>query len=89
VGAVYQATATFIDEHKYPPPGELVDVGGYRLHINCIGEGSPTVVMDSGLPGSSLDWSLVQSEVAEFTRVCAYDRAGFGWSDPGPTPRTS
>src|SRR5258706_7187226 len=66
----------------YPPPGQLVDVGGYRLHIICAGEGGPTVVPEAGLIGLALSWSLVQPEVAKFTRVCAYDRAGYGWSDP-------
>ena len=71
-----------------PPPGRLVDVGGFRLHINCTGEGTPAVVMDAALGGSSLSWALVQPELAKLTRVCSYDRAGFGWSDPGPVPRT-
>lgn len=75
--------------HPYPPPGNLVDVGGYHLHTNCSGEGKPTVVIDSGLGDFSLGWSLVQPEVAKFTRVCTYDRAGYGWSDLGPKPRTS
>ncbi len=89
VGIVYQAIATRADLTKYPPPGKLVDVGGYKLHINCIGEGSPTVVMDYGLGGLSLTWSFVQTEVSKFTRVCTYDRAGYGWSDSSPEPRTS
>jgi pimeloyl-ACP methyl ester carboxylesterase len=89
VGVVYQFVATKIDERKYPPPGSLVDVGGYRLHLNCMGEGTPTVVMDAGLGGGSLDWSTVQLEVAKFARVCSYDRAGVAWSDAGPQPRTS
>jgi pimeloyl-ACP methyl ester carboxylesterase len=92
-GAAYQAIGTVRDAYKYPPPGKLVDVGGYRLHIYCTGEcpseGSPTVVMDFGLGGWSSTWNLVQAEVAKFTRVCAYDRAGYAWSDPSPTPRTS
>jgi pimeloyl-ACP methyl ester carboxylesterase len=67
----------------------MIDVGGHRLHFYCVGKGSPTVVMDSGLPGSSLTWSLVQPEVAKFTRVCSYDRAGLGWSEPSSTPRTT
>src|SRR5512147_114574 len=73
---------------KYPPPGQIVDVGGYRMHINCMGEGSPTVILDAGNGESSLDWALVQPEVAKQTRVCAYDRAGYGWSDPSPLSRT-
>src|SRR4051812_37119691 len=87
-GASYEALAAAGDAHRYPPPGQLVDVGGYRLHIQCVGAGSPTVVLDAGLGGSSLDWSLVQAELGRTTRVCAYDRAGMGWSDPGPQPRT-
>ena len=63
------------------PAGRLVDIGGYRLHIDCQGKGSPTVVMDAGLGGASLDWSLVQPSLQETTRVCVYDRAGMGWSD--------
>lgn len=88
-GAVYQAIATAKDRRKYPAPGQMVDVDGFRLHLHCTGKGGPTVVIDSGLGSFSLDWHLVQPEVAKFTRVCTYDRAGYGWSDPGPQPRTS
>src|SRR5512137_2641660 len=70
-----------------PPIGKLVDVGGYRLHIYTTGTGSPTVVFEAGGASWSLDWHLVQTEVAKFTQVASYDRAGFGWSDPGPKPR--
>ncbi len=70
-----------------PAPGTHVWVGAHRLHLDCQGTGAPTVVLDSGLGGNSLDWSLVQPEVAAFTRACAYDRAGYAWSDPGPMPR--
>jgi len=59
------------------------------LNLNCTGKGSPTVVLDSGLGGSSLDWLRIQPEIAKFTRVCSYDRAGYGWSDPSLEPRTS
>lgn len=88
-GFLYQKLGTARDMRKHPPLGQLVDIGGRRLHLWCTGEGSPTVVLDSGLPGSSLSWTLVQPEVARFTRVCSYDRAGLGWSDPGPPPRTT
>ena len=71
------------------PPGQMVDVGGYRLHIDCRGEGSPTVVMDAGLGGLSLEWLPVQLPLSLHGRVCGYDRAGNGWSDPGPQPRTA
>ena len=87
-GAAYEAIAARGDAHTYPPPGQMVDVGGYRLHIHCVGTGSPTVVLDAGLSRTSLDWSLVQPVIGQTTRVCAYDRAGMGWSDPGPAPRT-
>ena len=89
-GVVYQFVAAKIDEYRYPPPGEMVDVGGYSMHLYCTGEGgAPTVVMDSGAGGSMLDWQLVQPEVARFARVCTYDRGGAGWSEPGAQPRTS
>jgi pimeloyl-ACP methyl ester carboxylesterase len=71
------------------PIGNLVDVGGHRLHIYATGEGSPPVIFESGGGSWSLDWHLVQTEVAKFTRACSYDRAGFGWSESGPKPRTS
>jgi len=74
---------------QYPAPGQLVDVGGYKLHINCMGEGSPTVILDAGFVESSSSWLFVQPEVAKVTRVCSYDRAGYGWSDPSPHPRTA
>jgi pimeloyl-ACP methyl ester carboxylesterase len=86
-GASYEAIMAAGDGKRYPPPGQLVDVGGYRLHLQCVGQGSPTVVLDAGLGGFSLDWGAVQPDIATSTRVCAYDRAGLGWSDPGPTPR--
>lgn len=70
-------------------PGTYIWVGSHRLHLNCIGQGSPTVIFDSGLGGSSLDWIRVQPEVASFTRACSYDRAGYAWSDAGPLPRDS
>ena len=72
-----------------PAPGTYIWVGDHRLHLVCRGSGSPTVVFDSGLGGSSLDWTLVQPAVASFTRACAYDRAGYAWSDQGPLPRDS
>src|SRR4028119_2300916 len=86
-GAIYQAIATELAERAYPPPGEMVDVGGYSLHINCVGQGSPTVVLDAGSGGFSAQWVRVQREVSVNTRVCAHDRAGMGWSEMGPDPR--
>ncbi|UCD48804.1 MAG: alpha/beta hydrolase [Phycisphaerales bacterium] len=88
-GMAYQALATARDARQYPLPGKLVDVGGHRLHIKCMGEGTPTVVLDAGVCDCSLNWCLVQPEAAKFTHVCSYDRAGMGWSEAGPMPRTS
>ncbi len=88
-GAVYQFVCTKLDEKAYPAPGKLIDIGGYKLHILCSGHGGPTVVLDAGMGGSSLDWSFVQPEIAKFARVCSYDRAGYGWSDASPLDRTS
>jgi pimeloyl-ACP methyl ester carboxylesterase len=69
--------------------GRLIDVGGHRLHLHCAGAGAPAVVFDAALGASSLSWSLVQPNVARLAQACAYDRAGFGWSDAGPLPRTA
>ena len=71
------------------PPGELVDVGGYHMHLYCLGEGSPTVILEAGLNDFHVSWAKVQPEVAEATRVCSYDRAGLGWSEASPNPRTN
>jgi len=92
IGMVYQNLATVRDRKLYPPAGQLVDVGGYRLHLYCIGEGSPTVVLEAGSGGKGvIAWSLVQDQMGTTVRVCSYDRAGFGWSDPDPAdkPRSS
>src|SRR5690349_6603941 len=83
VGAIYQAIATEHDKRAYPTPAQLVNVGGHRLHIACRGSGSPTVVLEAAADMMSADWAWVQPEVAKTTRVCAYDRAGMGWSDVG------
>ena len=70
------------------PIGKLVDLGGHKLHVNCTGHGSPTVVVETGLGDFSFDWALVQTRVSGFARICTYDRAGYAWSDSGPKPRT-
>jgi pimeloyl-ACP methyl ester carboxylesterase len=72
-----------------PPPGKLVDIGGFRMHLNSQGTGKPAVLLEGDLCASSLAWSLIQPEIAGFTRVYSYDRAGLGWSDPSLRPRTS
>lgn len=89
VAAACHAFATWRFERRHLAPGRLVDVGGHRLHFLVRGEGSPTVIIDAGLSGASSDWEKVADGVATFTRVCTYDRAGYGWSDAGPRPRTS
>ena len=87
VGMTYQALATQADRRNFPPPGKLVDAGGHRLHIQCAGAGRPTVVLETGALAMSALWGGVQPRVAVHTRVCSYDRAGLGWSEPGPEPR--
>jgi pimeloyl-ACP methyl ester carboxylesterase len=70
------------------PVGKMIDLGGHRLHVNCTGKGSPTVIVENGLGDFSFDWILVQARVEKFARICTYDRAGYAWSDPAPKPRT-
>jgi pimeloyl-ACP methyl ester carboxylesterase len=90
VGALYESAAEARDARAFTPPGRMVDVGGHRLHIDCVGTGSPTVVIDAGWGDWSATWSSsVQPGVAASTRVCTYDRAGYGFSEPGPLPRTA
>ena len=87
-GAIYQAIATERAERAYPPPGEMVDVGGHRLHIDCVGQGSPTVVLDAALGDMSASWVWVQQEVSGTTRVCALRPRWDGLERDGPrTPR--
>ena len=87
-GFLYERRAESRDANIYHPPGRLVDIGGYRLHISCTGNGSgPTVILEYGHQATYFDWALVQPEIAKFARVCFYDRAGYGWSDPSPRPR--
>lgn len=90
LGALYESLSEAAERRAAPPTGQLVDVGGYRLHLTCVGTGSPTVVIEYGWGDSSASWSKsVQPEVARTTRVCTYDRAGTGLSEAGPMPRTS
>jgi pimeloyl-ACP methyl ester carboxylesterase len=88
-GAVYQHLASARDRRSYPMPGQLIDVGGYKMHIDCMGRGTPVVILDSGLGDSYVSWRKVQAQIAQFTRVCSYDRAGAGYSDSSPRRRTS
>jgi pimeloyl-ACP methyl ester carboxylesterase len=88
-GFIYENISEARDRRIRPMPGLLVDVGGKKIHINCAGEGSPVVVLDSGLGDTYASWRKVQPDIARFTRVCSYDRAGLGYSDSSSTPRTS
>ena len=81
VGGAAETVGLAADQHSYAMPGRLYDVGGHRLHLDCTGSGGPTVVLMSGLGGSSASWARIAPAVADTTRVCAYDRAGQGWSD--------
>jgi pimeloyl-ACP methyl ester carboxylesterase len=84
-GAAMEAIARGTTKSKFPPPGRLVDVGGRRMQIDCRGQGTPTVVLESGLDFlGSLSWAAVHDSIARTTRVCAYSRAGIMWSDPSP-----
>ncbi len=88
VGALtLQAAATSADSRRFPPPGRLIDIGGSRLHLLDTGSGSPTVVLESGISASCLNWTEIHNRIAQFTRCCSYDRASLGWSDPASRPR--
>src|SRR5208282_353888 len=89
VALLYQALGAAGDARRFPPPGRLVALdgsGGPRLHLHSMGDSGPSVILDAGIGASSLSWSLVQAPAARYARVYAYDRAGYGWSDP---PRRS
>ena len=87
IGATYANIAGTRDQSTVAAPGKLYDVGGHRLHLDCHGHGSPTVVLSNGLGGVSAGWARITGPVAATTRVCAYDRAGQGWSDDAASPR--
>lgn len=86
IGGVYQMRATAADLKAHPAPGRMVNVNGLNYHLNCIGAGSPTIILEAGLGESSLSWYPVQAKLAQTTQVCVYDRAGLGWSDPTDEP---
>jgi pimeloyl-ACP methyl ester carboxylesterase len=86
IGAVYHTSASVADRRAYPPPGKMIDVGGYKMHIYCMGKGSPTIILDSANMGTVSNWAWIQPEIAKVTHVCAYDRADLGWSDLSPRP---
>ena len=88
-GIVYEQFGRRRDRTRLPQIGKSVDIGGRTLNIFCSGTGGPPVIFESGGDGPGLEWEPIQTEVARFTQACWYDRAGIGWSDPGPFPRTS
>lgn len=91
LGVTYQSIGYWLDSQRFHQRGRSFQAGSgsIKLNLNCTGKGGPMVVLDSGMGGSALDWLYVQPEIAKFTRVCSYDRAGHGWSDSSPLPRTS
>lgn len=87
-GSIYEFIARQRAHDNYPPPGQLVDIGGRKMHLDCRGTGSPTVILESGLDThGSLSWDKVQDELARVTRTCSYDRAGVMWSEPKAGPQ--
>lgn len=89
VGASYQAVGEHHDRQLFPQVGHSVKIGSFSLNLNCTGKGRPAIILESGLGMPSIGWTFVQPRIARMARVCSYDRAGYGWSDPGPFPRTS
>ncbi|HXX44843.1 MAG TPA: alpha/beta hydrolase [Candidatus Acidoferrales bacterium] len=87
LGVLYQSLGERSDRKRYPPPGKFVRLDTHRLHFQEMGEGGPTIVLESGLMSSVLTWQKLQLALAKSARVVSYDRAGMGWSDPGPEPR--
>jgi pimeloyl-ACP methyl ester carboxylesterase len=88
-GTLYQKLGLRRDRKLHPPPGRLIDIGTHRLHLLEKGQGSPTIVLEAGLMSTMLSWSEIQPALAQSYRVVSYDRAGLGWSDLGPMPRTA
>jgi pimeloyl-ACP methyl ester carboxylesterase len=88
-GVAYQIIGTWRDRIRLHPPGRLVQSNNRRMHIRMTGEGTPTVVFESGMGASCMSWTQVQPQVAQFSRAVSYDRAGCGWSDTAREPRTA
>lgn len=89
LGLLYEMLGTRRDARVHPPPGKMVDLGTHRLHVLEKGSGTPTILLEAGLMSTVLSWSALQGELSKFYRVVSYDRAGLGWSDLGPMPRTA
>jgi pimeloyl-ACP methyl ester carboxylesterase len=88
-GVVYERIERRNDRERLPRIGRAVEIGGRSLNLYCSGEGAPAVILSTGAPLSGYSWVAVQRDISKFTRACWYDRAGYGWSDPGPDPRDS
>ncbi len=86
LSAAYNLLVSAVLQRRYPPPGAIYSVDGYAMHLYCTGVGAPTVIVEAGLGNNFISWQKVQPEVAKFTRICTYDRAGLGWSDDRPDP---
>jgi pimeloyl-ACP methyl ester carboxylesterase len=82
----YNLLVSAVLQHRYPPPGNIYSINAYAMHVYCTGSSAPTVVVEEGLGDDFITWQRVQPEVAGFTRICTYDRAGLGWSDDRPEP---
>lgn len=88
IGTIWEQIERANARKAYPPPGRLVDISGRKMHIDCRGTGSPTIILEAGLDTTgSLAWDRIHDAVAKRTRACAYDRAGVMWSDPKPGPQ--
>lgn len=89
VGFLFETVMRLGDADRYPAPGQLLDVDGYTMHLYCTGEGTPTVLLENGAGGFSAGWQPIQTALSQTTRVCSYDRAGYGWSQARPETRTA
>jgi pimeloyl-ACP methyl ester carboxylesterase len=87
-GVVYETLAESAVADQYPAPGQIVEVNGRNMHTQCLGEGSPTIILDAGQGGWSSDWAYYMTQLSADNHVCAYDRAGYGWSDPADDDRS-
>lgn len=88
-GSVHQHMAERRDAERFPAPGRLVDIGSHRLHLHCAGAGQPTVWLEAGLGNDVNHWRGLFEQLSARQRTCAYDRAGLGWSEAGPMPRSA
>lgn len=89
-GALWERVASAWTKQRFPPPGRMIDTGGRRIHLHFAGDAAgPTVIIETGRFNTLAMWSLVHDQVKRFARVCAYDRAGYAWSDSDREPRTS